>query len=483
MTVDLVLHELQDARLIRPGSEPEPTFLFNHALVQETAYHSLLIKGRRELHRLVAAAFEQEYGGRLDDHVPTLAYHYWHAEDWQRAAMYSRRAGERAMQVFALREAIGYYAQALQALDRLPEASPQDTCDVILGWAQAAFGFEPFPKLLEQLTRAERLARQLGDKRRLTLVLHTIGRVHIAAGHPARADESLVEGFALATELGDDRLAVLPTFCMGMVTFDTDPRRALSFFDRAIELARKYADVDIEAYALGAKAMVQARLGESGESRESIEQALQIVGRVTSPMTDSDVYQYAGWAFLEMGDVRQGLEYAKLGVQKAVSADNIECACFGFACLGFGYLRAQEMTEAVQAFEEAIRRSRISGAEEAQVMGESGLGMAHLLSGHSEAFAELENALAHAQAIGKEFPAALLAQTLGEISLQRGHVEQSLTYLGAALDYYRRHRMRPYLARALELLADAFDRQGELDKAKQARSERTEVLEETAGPA
>jgi tetratricopeptide (TPR) repeat protein len=191
------------------------------------------------------------------------------------------------------------------------------------------------------------------------------------------------------------------------------------------------------------------------------------------------VHQYVGWSYLELGDVRQGLEYAKLGVQKAVSADNLECACFGFACLGFGHLRAEEMTEAAQAFEEAVRRSRISGAEEAQVMGESGLGMAHFFSGHPEAVQELQTALTHARKIGKEYPTALLSQTLGEISMQRGQIDQALVYLDAALDYYRRHHMRAYLASTLELQAAALELRGEVGKASEARAERAELLRES----
>jgi tetratricopeptide (TPR) repeat protein len=474
--MDLVLQDLQAAHLIHPSGEPEPTFLFNHVLTQETAYHSLLLKGRRELHLRVAAAFEREYASRLEEYVPTLAYHYWHGEDWPRAARFSLQAGERALRVYALREAMAYYAQAQSALDRVPNASREEICDAMLGWAEAAFGFEPYPKQLEQLARAEQIARQLGDKRRLALILHTIGKVHVAAGHPFRATAPLVECFTLATELGDEKLSVIPTFYMGVATYDSDPRRALGWFDRAIELARRYGDVDIEAYSLSLKAMVEARLGEDGDSRRDLKQAFQLVPNIKSPMCNSDVHLFSAWAFLDLGDVRQGLEYAKMGVDKAVSADNLECACIAFACLGFGHLRAEEIDQAVRAFEEAIRRSKYSGAEPAEILGEMGLGMTSFFSGHPEGVQQIEDALTHARRIGEEFISALLAETLGEIYLQRGDIELATSRLGDALEYFRRHRMRTYLGRALELLANAFDRQGEKDKAEQTRAERTEVL-------
>ncbi len=159
-----------------------------------------------------------------------------------------------------------------------------------------------------------------------------------------------------------------------------------------------------------------------------------------------------------------------------VSAANLECACVAFACLGFGHLRADEIGQAVQAFEEAIRRSKFSGAEPAQILGEMGLGMIRFFSGHPEGVQQIEDALAHARRIGEEYISALLAQTLGEIYLQRGDVEMAISRLDDALDYFRRHQMRPYLTRTLELLADAFERQGEWQKAEQARAEKTNVL-------
>jgi tetratricopeptide (TPR) repeat protein len=478
MSINLedVLQELQAAHLIHAGVDSEPTFLFNHVLMQETAYHVLLLKGRRELHLLVAAAFEQEYADRLEDYVPTLAYHYWLAEDWSSAAEYARQAGERALRVYALREAIRYYAQALEALDRMPLAPGQAICDVILGWSQAAFGFEPYPRLLEQLERAEGIARQLGDKRRLAMTLLTTGKVHVAAGHGGRAEAPLAECFALATELGDDQLAVIPTFGMGMVALDSDPRRSLAFFHRAAELARQYNDIDIEANALSMQALVEGRLGETSACRRSLEQALRTIGQGTSPVTDADVYLGAAWAWLELGEVRQALDCAKQSVGKAISTDNMECACLGFACLGFGHLRVEQMKEAVEAFEEAIRRSKISGAEEAQVLGESGLGMVRFYSGHPEGIQDLENTLTHARTIGREYASALLAQTLGEIYLQGGDLLKAETRLKEALDYYRRHRMRLYLARTLELVANVFEQKGERDKANEARTERAELM-------
>ncbi len=474
--VDVLLNELESEHLIRSLVETEPTFFFSHILVQETAYRSMLVKGRREYHRLIAAAIEREYAHSPDDHCPMLAYHYWQAEDWGKAAEYARRAGERALRVYGLREALGFYRQALDALARVPNPSGADICDAILGWAEAAYGFEPYAKQLEQLARAEKIAREMGDQRRLAMILHSTGKVNIASGYAFDATPAFVECFALATQLGDERLSVMPTFSMGMATFDADPHRAVEWFARAIELARKYQDVDIEAYALSAKAMVEARLGQVGASTSDLREASALIPQIKSPMCDSDVHLFSAFAWLDLQDAERGLEYAKLGVEKAVSAANVQCACSAYACLGLAHLRAEQLGDAASAFQEAIRRSKISGAEESEIMGEMGLGMIQFFTGQPEGIRQIEDALEHAQKIGEQHLSAALSQTLGELYLAQGQTERAIAALDTALEYYRRHQMRPYLSRALELLADAYERQGQTDKANAARAERAAAL-------
>ena len=55
---------------------PESEYTFRHALTQEVAYNSVLIERRREVHERSAAAIEELFAGKLDDHVDALAYHY-----------------------------------------------------------------------------------------------------------------------------------------------------------------------------------------------------------------------------------------------------------------------------------------------------------------------------------------------------------------------------------------------------------------------
>ena len=105
----------------RRASFPSCEYTFKHALTHEVAYGSLLQERRRVLHARIVEALEALAGDRLAEQVERLAHHALRGEVWDKALVYCRQAGEKAMARSAHREAVGYFEQALSALPHLPE--------------------------------------------------------------------------------------------------------------------------------------------------------------------------------------------------------------------------------------------------------------------------------------------------------------------------------------------------------------------------
>jgi tetratricopeptide (TPR) repeat protein len=432
---------------------PEVTYAFKHALTQQAAYNSLLLRRRREFHGRVGRALEGLNAARLDEVAPTLAHHFWEAEEWTPAAVYARRAGDAAYKIYALREAIRQYDRWLAALDKDEAGHEADICDAILSWGKAAFKFRPYPEQLERLLRAEQLARRLGDKRRLAETLHTVGAVHLAMGHSMRAMPVLNEAFTLAEELGDEALATFPSFHAAYVKMENDPQAALSMFDRTVALSRKYGMRELEAYAWSAKGMALARLGRFAESQAAEQSALDMVTAGVSPVTEGDVEMFAGWAYLDMGDAQAGLAHGQRGVACAVATDNFDCVCGALACVGFGQMQSRHLPEAAAAFTQAIQHSQSSGAMLFEAMSRGGLALTQWADGQTGTLGELEQAATRASELGDPFMEALFLHGVAQIRLAQGDRAGARAYLAKALDYYQRNEMKPYLARALETQA------------------------------
>ncbi len=445
--VQALLAQLEAAELVRWQDTTNEVLSFKHALVQDTAYATLLKGDRKLIHRAVAASLVSNFPDRLDENAAALAEHSWRAEDWTNAAEYSLRAGKNALRVFAMREAMNHFERARTAFENAPAAAPEAKIDAILGWAQAAIRFRPYPEQLAALSNAEELARAVDDKPRLAQVLYRMGSAQMASGHNLRAAPIFAECFTLAGELGDEQLTVLPTYFMGTVVMDADPHAALDLLEQAVTLAQKYHNPDVLASALGTQAMLYARLGETETAQIKLREALDALGQVQSPMTESDVMLYAAWAWLEMGDTGRGLEWGQKGVDKALASENMDCLCYGFACVGFGNLYSNNTIAAREAFQEAVRRSHYSGAQQVENLATLGWAMSKIYSGDPEALPELERAFANATELGNPFVAALAAQTLSEIFAAQNDTPRAHEYRAYARAYFERAGLAPYLER------------------------------------
>jgi ABC-type oligopeptide transport system substrate-binding subunit/class 3 adenylate cyclase len=116
------LHELQRLGLIQQGRRwPQPEYRFRHALIQETAYRTLLGPTRAELHRRAAEWLEERYAGRETEVLGLLAHHWLAAANEEKAIDYLLRAGDKARQEYALDEAIEHYRALLPLLERKGE--------------------------------------------------------------------------------------------------------------------------------------------------------------------------------------------------------------------------------------------------------------------------------------------------------------------------------------------------------------------------
>ena len=483
-------------------------YQFAHNLFQEYLYSRLGQGEKRLMHRDVGENLEKRlFGGPLeisaaggdglaaesgempehddvahllDSFGPALAHHFWLGEEWLKAAAHSLRAGSQALKVFALREALDDYARAVQALDNIPSPPAAMLFESILGWVEAAFKLRPYAEQLRHLTRAEIIARELGDDHRLLRARHWTANVYLARGLWTSAGPALLECLGLAQALGEERLAVRPTYFQGLMKTFVDPRAALDVLDEALRLAHRHGDPQIAALALGTMGQMQAQLGQFAAAQEALQQARESLQHVTSPLTESDVDLLSAWACLAMGDVQHSLAYGRQSVEKAIATDNLECICSAYTCVGYGNLEMQRIDEAAAAFDEAIERSQLIGAITSRLLGQAGLAMTQFWGGRAAAVNDLEMALVEMKGIDNRVGAANAAQMLGACLMQAGDLPHAEENLAMARDFYQSVGMRPYLLRALSSLAQLYRGQERSADAQACQAAAAQLMRELA---
>ena len=206
------LDQLVSSELVfRRGTPPDATYTFKHALVQDAAYQSLLKSRRLVLHARIASALEDGFADTVEHHPELLAHHLTEAGLVDRAMDFWLIAGRAASAKSANQEAIGHIGTALALLERLPpsqwQADRELDLQIALGAPLIATKGFAAPEVEVAYSRAEHLARDLCDKKRLATALRGLCYLHHVRARFQRTDEFSMELVELA-ERSDDLLQI-----------------------------------------------------------------------------------------------------------------------------------------------------------------------------------------------------------------------------------------------------------------------------------
>ena len=357
---DLQLDTLEARGLIRVATlQPELEYLFRHALLQDTAYESLLKQERRSLHQAVGVTLEQLYPERVAELAAILAMHFEQAGDTEKALTYLVDAARFAVERNALTEGFDLYSRA-SAL--LPPATPEDDdtlrrrrIDIELGRARAAFTFLTKEELRAILDPVIADAERLGDLRLEADVL--LGSAMLRQFQRESPDTSaalrreLDRVSQIAEELGDPIIAVLPESIVGLYrVFTGDLREGIAMLEKtAPQLAQKHDFVG-SSFALVALAMGYARLGEFDKAEAAATNARQLAeqGDIIAKL---DSMIGAATVRSVRGDLEGAVPLAMQCTNMAEESGAVACVVASNYTLGDVFMRQGKFEDAQRVFE------------------------------------------------------------------------------------------------------------------------------------
>jgi len=223
-TLQKGLSQLVEADLLyRRGVPPQVVYTFKHALIQETAYESLLKRTRQEYHRRIAQILVERFPETAETQPELLAYHFTEAGLSATAIGYWQRAGLRGMQRSAYVEAISHLTEGLELLHAQPETPERTlqelTLQTTLGPALMATKGFGAPEVQHAYARARELCQQVGEAAPLFPVLRGLSTFYIVRAETLTAHELAEELLRLAQRAQDAAMLVEAYSMLGTTAF------------------------------------------------------------------------------------------------------------------------------------------------------------------------------------------------------------------------------------------------------------------------
>ncbi|MDP9067164.1 MAG: AAA family ATPase [Actinomycetota bacterium] len=250
-SVDASLEEAEGLRVLVPATN-YGSYLFAHALIQETLYEDLPLGVRLAMHARAGQVIEKIYEHNLGPHLTQIAHHFSWAGDSEagKAAHYSALAARQALQRFAYEEAVRLFAAAIEKLAYVDHGGP-DEAELLLDLGDAQWRAGHIEQSKQTFVSAAELATSSGATEALARAALGYGGLWIEVGI---VDTQLVELLERALSGVGGRptsLSIRIQARLAMeLSYSDQAERRRSLTRSAIESARALKDRESLAYAL-----------------------------------------------------------------------------------------------------------------------------------------------------------------------------------------------------------------------------------------
>lgn len=348
------------------GTLPDAVYSFKHALVQDTAYSSLLRSTRQQLHAQIATALEAQSPELVDSQPELFAQHYAEAGLVEKAIAYWGKAGHRSAARLAMAEAAAQFQKGLDQLALLPDTPERQRLELefcsALGavlqtvkgyaalatgkayararelWEQLSYPTEflriPYGQPLHHTNRGEfdlaqhlaqdllRLSRQRNDTAGLVLGHYSAGlnlmypgrfassRSHleeVLALYDPISHRSLVHQAGLYPQVVSQAQLAIVFFCLGY------PDQAVARSGAAIANARRLAHPPSLAVSLSLASRMVVLVGDNAALDERAGQLVAVATEQGFPFYRAHGTIYRGWVKVKNGDVAEGISLLRSG--------------------------------------------------------------------------------------------------------------------------------------------------------------------------
>lgn len=339
------LDELLEAAVL---TEKVGVYEFSHPLVAFVIRDHLSAARRRFLHRRAGEALEAAYSANLSPIAGRIAAHYAAANLPEPAARYAKMAGDHAMSLVALTEAVTFYRQAF-TLEPIP-ARQMD-----LGWALFLM-----PGALDEarqtLQQALTTFEVQGDPAGIVKASLNLAFSYLPSGEGDKIIDWVEHALPHLENLADPAAEARAHFFLGAGGFriGRSMSEAEAHFSEALSLAVEYKLSDTATNSWFELGNLNLQRGEFAKAQEAFRQSLSQAQQAQNIYQEVLCHNNLAYATLLFGDLAQAHTYIEAGLNLAETYSLMLPRQYLYSTRGEIALAQDQVDEAEGWFKQAI---------------------------------------------------------------------------------------------------------------------------------
>jgi class 3 adenylate cyclase/predicted ATPase len=482
------LRQLVEAELLyQRGLPPQASYLFKHALIQDTAYQSLLKSTRQQYHRQIGQVLEERFPEIIEAQPELVAHHYTEAGLIEQALPYWQRAGERASQRSAYVEAVAHLTRGLELLKTLPNTPERTQHELMLQITlsfslQATKGYAA-PDVEKAFTRARELCQQVGETPQLFSVLQGLYAFYELRAELQTARKLAGQLLTLAHSVQDLAFLLGAHLALGQTSFFLGQvTSAREHLEQAIALynsQKHHSHVSVYGTDLGVDCLSYAAvalwsLGYPDQALQRSHEALTLAQELSDPFKLAYALNGAAGGHLRRGEWQAAQERAEALITLCAEQGFPQFLAYGTFNRG-GALAAQgQVEEGIVQMQQGLAALRATGTELGRTAYLTGLAAAYGRVGQvEEGLSVVAEALALVDKTGERISVAGLYVLKGWLLLARSGENQAEAEacFRQAIDIARHQSAKSVELRAVISLSRLWQKQGKKDEARHMLAE------------
>ncbi|HEV8480887.1 MAG TPA: protein kinase, partial [Candidatus Eisenbacteria bacterium] len=309
-----MLEELRQREMILRREESSLAgtveYVFRHAILRDVTYETLVPRQRRSLHRGVGDWLLEMGGDRSGEITLLVAEHYERAGEPALAAEQLLHAGEGALQVSAVEEALTTLRKARDLVLAPEHLGLRLRIDVAIGEAHSLRSeYDEARGVLESMLPD---ARRSEDKLLLARALGHLGRIALWQEDKPAAHRYLDEALPLTRAAGDQAALMFILRQMGnLVIIDAEKARPL--IEESLEIARRIGHSGGECSALNSLGNMHEGLGDWAGANKYFKEALRLARETGFRFMEATALTNVGLSEIALGDFGQAQRTMAMG--------------------------------------------------------------------------------------------------------------------------------------------------------------------------